>query len=156
MTKKIGETKYLSDAEQFEVQVISKKTKPHKHSKLKPGKFYSIRTHFNNYLTIDKNGSIFTEEVSEKFKPEQKFFVVENKNNMILLRNCYGKYLSPNQDGSFTCVELEKAEGFEVVSVVDFISKFKKFNSFGHLTGYDKSESGNKQREERRNAVSPI
>jgi len=112
--KRIEKTKFLSDAEPFTIKVIHKIQKPHTKNELKPGKFYTIRTTYKNYLTYDKNDSLFVAEVKEHFMPNQKFFVRELPNNLVLLQTCYGKYLSPHANGSITMEYLEKADGFEV------------------------------------------
>jgi len=52
---------------------------------------------------------------------------------MVLLRNCFGKYISANSDGTLTCEDQENAGGFEVINknaiVVGQKNMFKNLNS---------------------------
>jgi len=46
---------------------------------------------------------------------------------MILLRTCFGKYISANKDGNLTCEDVEKAEGLDVINRSELVPGEKFF-----------------------------
>jgi hypothetical protein len=92
--KKFVLTKYLNDAEKFEISVIKKKQKKHLVNDLMVGKFYTIKSKKNGeYLKVLGESDLGSGKIDHGYTPEYLFYVTELPNKTLTLQTYNSKII---------------------------------------------------------------